>query len=71
MFWKINYIIDDGYAWHRQICIIKAESKETALEILHTEVGLKLKGDRCILDKYTEITECDNDVILYNSWKIK
>lgn len=69
MLWKVNYIIDDGYDWHKQVCIIKAESKEIALEILHTEVGLKLKGERVILSKYTEITECDNDVILYNSWK--
>ena len=69
MFWKVKYIIDDGYAWHNCVCIIKAESKEIALDILHTEIGLKLKGERVILDRYTEITECENDVILYDSWK--
>lgn len=66
MFWQINYVIDDGYDWHNKVCIIRADSKEKALEILNTEIGSKLKGERMILDKYTEITECDNDVILYN-----
>lgn len=66
MFWKINYIIDDGYAWHRRVCIIVADSKEKALEILNTEIGSKLTGERIMLDKYTEITECDNNVILYD-----
>lgn len=66
MFWKINYIVDTGYDWEHYVCIIKAESKEKALYILNFEIGLKLKGERMILDKYTEITECDNDVILYN-----
>ena len=66
MFWKINYIIDDGYAWHRRVCIITADSKEKALEVLNTEIGSKLTGERIMLDKYTEITECDNNVILYD-----
>lgn len=66
MFWKINYVIDDGYAWHRKVCIIKADSKNKALELLNTEIGSKLKGERMILDEYTEITECDNGVVLYN-----
>lgn len=66
MFWKINYIIDNGYDWYKKVCIIKADSKEEALKILNTEIGSKLKGDRMILDKYTEITECDNNVIIYN-----
>ena len=65
MFWKINYIIDDGYYWHKKVCIVKADSEEKALEILHTEIGSKLMGEKIILDKYTEITECD-DTILYN-----
>ena len=66
MFWKINYIIDDGYDWYKRVCIVKADNKEKALEILYTEIGSKLKGERTILPKYTEITECDNDIILYN-----
>jgi hypothetical protein len=66
MFWKINYIIDDCYDWYKRVCIIKADSKEKALELLNTEIGSKLKGERMILCEYTEITECDNDVILYN-----
>ena len=40
--------------------------KEKALEILNTEIGSKLTGERIMLDKYTEITECDNNVILYD-----
>lgn len=66
MFWKINYIVDDGYDWHKKICVINAESKEKALEFLHTEIGLKLKGERTILGEYTEITECQNNTILYD-----
>lgn len=66
MLWKINYIIDDGYARIKRVCIIKAGSKEKALEILHSEICSKLRGEDMILDKYTEITECDNDVILYD-----
>lgn len=66
MFWKINYIIDDGYDWHKKVCVVKADSKEKALEILDVEIGSKLKGERMILDKYTEITECDDNVVLYN-----
>jgi len=66
MFWKINYIIDDGYDWYKRVCIIKADSKEKALELLNAEIGSKLKGERMILNKYTEIAKCDNDVILYN-----
>lgn len=66
MFWKVFYIIDTGYDWDKKVCIIKADSKEKALEILHSEIGMKLKGEKMILDRYTEIIECDNDVILYN-----
>lgn len=66
MFWKVNYIIDDGYDWHKRVCIINANSKEKAFEIFRTEICAKLKGERFILDKYTEITECKNNVILYD-----
>jgi len=66
MFWKIKYIVDDGYTWHRKICIINAENEQKALNILDYRIGLKLKGERMILDEFTEITKCDNDVILYN-----
>lgn len=66
MFWKINYVVDDGYTWHKKVCIVKAGSKERALEILYEEISKKLKGERIILSKYTEITKCENDVILYN-----
>lgn len=67
MFWKINYIIDNGYSWIKRVCIIKAGSKEEAIEILYSEIGSKLEGESFIRDRYTmEITECDNDVILYD-----
>lgn len=66
MLWKVNYIIDTGYDWDKKVCIIKADSKEKALEILHSEISMKLRGERMILDEYTEITECESGVILYN-----
>lgn len=69
MFWKVNYIVDDGYDWYKRICIINADTKERAIEILYTEIGSKLKGERCILSKYIEITECENDVVLYDGRK--
>lgn len=74
MFWKVKYYIDDGYAVHRATCVIHADSEEKAHEILHNEVGKKLstssKGNKIIVDKYTNITKCEDDVILYNSWKV-
>ena len=74
MFWKVRYVIDDGYTWHGATCVIQADSKEEAHEILLNEIGKKLgknsKGNKIILDEHTEITKCENNVILYNSWKI-
>ena len=74
MFWKVNYIIDDGYAWHKQVCIIAAENGHKANEIFHNEVKNKLSekynGNRIVLDEYTVITKCDNNIVLYNSWKM-
>lgn len=66
MFWKVNYIVDDGYDWYKRVCIINADSKEKAFEVLHAEIGSKLIGERFILDKYTEVIECENDKILYD-----
>ena len=66
MFWNVNYIIDDGYEYHKKVCIIKADSEEKALEILHTNIGSKLKGERHIVDKYINITKCENEIILYD-----
>lgn len=63
MFYKINYIVDDGYDWNNRICVIDADTKEKALEVLHTEIGSQLKGERIILDQYTEITECKNTIL--------
>lgn len=65
MIWKVQYTIDTGYDWIHRVCIIKAKSKEAALDILHTEIESKLKGDKCILHEYTEITECEG-IILYD-----
>lgn len=66
MLWKVNYIIDDGYTWHKKVCIIKANNKEKALEILDNEIGSKLKDGRIILRGYTEIIEWNYDVVIYN-----
>lgn len=69
MFWRVNYIVDDGYTWNHRVCIINTDNKEKALEILHTEIGSKLKGESFILDEYTEVMECEKNVILYDGWK--
>ena len=69
MFWKVNYVVDTGYEWKHCVCIIKAESEEAALEILHTDFESNLPGEKFILDNYTEITECNNGAIIYNSWR--
>lgn len=66
MFWKVNYTIDDGYALHKRVCIINAESKKKAIEISSDEIYSKLKGKGIIVDKHTEITECENNTLLYN-----
>lgn len=66
MFWKINYVVDDGYAAHCRICIINEKSKEKAIKVFDTQIKSKLKGERIIRDEQTQITLCDNDILLYD-----
>ena len=66
MLWKLNYIVDTGYEWEKRVCIIKAENKEQALSLLHTEIETKLPGESFVLNKYTEISEYNKSPILYD-----
>lgn len=66
MFWKINYAIDDGYAVHCRVCIINETSKERAIKAFDTRIKSNLRGERFIIDEYTQITLCDNDILLYD-----
>lgn len=66
MFWKINYVIDDGYAIHSRVCIINEKSKERALKVFNTQIESNLKGNQTVRDKYTQITLCDSDVLIYD-----
>ena len=68
MYWKVNYIIDDGYEWHKRVCIIKADNEEQALQILYSEIGKKLTGEMHFIDEYTKIVKCDNNTILYDGY---
>ena len=66
MFWKINYAIDDGYAIHSRVCIINEISKGRALKVFNTQIKSNLNGNQIVCGKYTQITLCDNDVLIYD-----
>ena len=63
MIWRIDYVVDDGYAHHKRICIINEESKEKALKAFDVIINSSLKGERFICDKYTKITLCDDRLV--------
>lgn len=65
MAWKIKYTIDTGSNWIKRVCIINADTREKALEILDREIVSKLKGKRIIRHHRTEITECTG-IVLYD-----
>ena len=67
MFWKINYAIDDGYAVHTRVCIINAKSNERASKVFNERIKSRLKGNEFVNDKYTRITPCDDDVLIYDA----
>ena len=66
MYWRIKYVLDDGFDWYKKICIINADDKEEVFEIFNNEINSKLKGGQVILNKYTEIIKCENNTILYD-----
>lgn len=74
--YMVKYVIDDGYDQFNHVCIISAEDESSAYNIFRDEMKKTLTGERFVVDKYTEITKCEDDVILYNSrtsykWKKK
>lgn len=66
MFWKINYVVDDGHSIHCRVCIINEKSKERAIKVFNTQIKEVLKGERFVRDEFTEVTLCDNDVLIYD-----
>lgn len=72
MFWKISYVIDDGYTRFNMMCIVNADTEEKALSIFQDNECENLKGDDIILNEYTKISPCENGPIIYNglvSWR--
>lgn len=65
MFWKIKYIIDDGYTRYKMLCIVIADTEEEALTIFQDNERKNLKGDDVILNEYTKISPCENGPIIY------
>ena len=65
----VEYFIDDGYAYHKQICVISAMDENSARAILHDEIGSKLGCVMYIVDNDIKITKCENDIIIYSSIK--
>jgi hypothetical protein len=74
--YMVKFVIDDGYAQHNEMCIISAEDEKSAHLILLDKVVTSLSNGRYIVDKYTEITKCKDDIVIYDStaacpWKKK
>lgn len=63
MIWRIDYVVDDGYAHHKRMCIINEESREKALKVFDTQIKSKLKGERFVCDESTKITLCDDRLV--------
>lgn len=66
MFWEVHYIVASSSCNLSRICIIVADSKEKALEIFSAEVAPKQYEGMVVLDKYTDVIECENSVVLYD-----
>lgn len=61
-------MIDDGYDWYREHCVIKADTESEAKKFLLVYVDYNLKGEKFIVDSQTIITKAIDEPIIYNSW---
>lgn len=66
MFWKVSYVLDDGYDRYNRLCIIKADSKDEANSIFNAEIRSQLKGESYIIGDYTKFEECNDNTIIYD-----
>ena len=69
--WRINYIVDESYGWVTRMCIIEATDETSAMKIFKDRVIPKLKQSTVgtVLDEFTSIKKCGDNVILYYDFK--
>ena len=67
MFWQVNYIIDNGYDWHRHIAVVKAENADEAVSIMEEYVNKTYtRNDDVLLKEYTVVTKLPSAGVIFN-----
>ena len=70
MCWKITFVIDDGYAWHKHECIVKAETETHAKELFLKFFSNILRNGDCIIQSKTKIEMLNVvDGIVYQNYR--
>lgn len=65
MFYEINYVVFNGYACRNKVCIIRAENEGMAEDLFNKHIKSKCIGQK-VIDKYTVIKPCKDDVIIFD-----